>query len=674
MIPNLYLINITFMILASSTRMSCFTSDTSLELGHTSSTLKVNDSPEIIKVHASTQRTNHLQDKTDTEPQCSASPMFQQQKDFKLTEVSHNSMEIDRSKGKKRVNLIDLNIPYEVSLTPEANHPRKHPKIGNQVQDGHLSEILNHPSSNSVQEAPKSVFMKDSRSLSKKIQGREKMIQNDSDARLGTSHSNSIPTSSSSDSMIIRQNEVTAQIGSRMYRFKLTGESALLSDYRVIRIGNRWHVVPQCQVFVDLMKEHGLEIATKQGLYQAGKKLNPWFKSLERDMQNKLIDEIGSEHGSKEIHLAIIKAYKHLTMEFLSSLWMIHAQSSEDMNELTNDAWNFIKGFFSSWREVNWKDSLVIVPTINLSHCQETYTSFQILSYLMKNPTSSRISICLFWSLCNSWYKSSTYQNKKEVKSLEEFVNKTHQYLARLNLLPEWEVEPYKAHITSHLEDSIMEKNKEIINQGYRPSREEVRRENTFLKSNNSRRALSMIKEVGNDILHKLKNKGLSLNFIDHYCDRIKQQDVRWPHNWGGDFDTLKQRMKIEIFPGFLGMVELLHPLQTNKAQKETIAINGFDCLKDLLKSWGENSLKNASQIDSQSFTNFDPKNDFSSALLAYLLRLKSNSRTYSAPSVFWELWKVWEKWEGSDFLPKLYIKSQPEFMAAIRKSYSMRK
>ncbi|KAH9812533.1 hypothetical protein DFH28DRAFT_1109658 [Melampsora americana] len=597
-------------------------------------------SPETIKSHG----TSHISAQSPAVPddglQCLSTSTVQRQAEIlELPDRSHNSLDIQGSHGRKRKFTIDLNLPCDIS--PQDQNKSKNQKFTNAID-----EVSKRKKKNK---------------LCRENLWYSEEIVNDSQKLISTAQPVELvpsPAPSMSGTSNVLQNESNARKPvHHRYKFKQSGESALLTENKVIKVGNTWHAIaPQRQIFIQLKKQ-GLRFLKKQSLCDEGINTQAWFRDLRKDMQLKLVHDTGSYQESSEISRAIFRASKPMTTGLIGSLQIIHSSESGEIEELTHDGLHFIQKFLNDWRLVNWE--FPNFQHIDTSDCSKTYTPFQILGYLIRSKRKSHISMCIIWSLCNSWYKSSNYKDKKDPGTYEDFFMKIHHYLVNKELFPEMEVE--------------LEQTPSIYHQR-KPSNREKLRENIHLKDNSTKRTVSMFKTVGRGILKDLLNEGLSLGFIDEYGNHMKLRSNRFPTNWKGNLNSLKRTVKLELFPCFLGMIQVLHPSKTVKGQPNPMVLNGFNFLKELLRGWREDDLARACQKEPRSINSLDTCIEVSSVILAYILSLKPGKDTRLALSLFFGLWKVWKRGEVSKAVKNLVIETQPDFMRAIGKAYVTQK
>ncbi|KAH9812530.1 hypothetical protein DFH28DRAFT_403263 [Melampsora americana] len=653
---TLYQHLITVIFLLSTQRISCFSVNEPLEMRIT--TPDGNESSQILNLCPS-----------DKIGACSsggtAELTLQSHTEEDIHDISHTSIDIQGSNGRKRKFTIDLNLPYELCSTESDKNQSKKQNIINQVDDSTHNQF----SELQLDENLIPFYLKvpnepTDTSHTRKEYTRYTGNSSPSETTLTNSNTPKIPEpvglhlapDSSSISTVnnASQKESNEKMGFQKYTFKQNGKSVLLPQHKVMKTGETWHMIgPQQKIYLQL-KNQGILLSQKAGLNFAFRKANPWFQELEKYMQLQFYGDTKSPTESSDISRAILGACNHLTLGFLASLQMIHSPSTVNMKELTLDGWSFIQEYLGSWRQVNWKE--VNYQRIDISRCSETFTAFQILTLLSKSSQSPKTMMCIIWSLCNSWYKASTYKNKEQVGTYENFLNRSYHYLAEKNLIPELEVEiDHTPSIYHHR----------------CPSHEEIRRENILLEENRHKRTVSSMKSVGEGILKDLSIQGFSPEFIDKYCAHMEQKTVRFPRNWKGDFDSLKHRVKTQVIPCFLGMIQLLYPFESKKGQLNPIVLNGFQFLHVLLSGWEKDDLDRACQNKSWTLRRLETYDEASVVLLDYLLKLKPGAQTRLATRLFFGLWKVWQRWEGTAPVQKLDLKTLMEFTSAVEQAYA---
>ncbi|KAH9825108.1 hypothetical protein DFH28DRAFT_942827 [Melampsora americana] len=601
------------------------------------------------------------------------------QNNLEVHESPHHQLNAKESQGQKRKLAFDLNIPDTTSLNEMENNSPKHQKTMNVdkfIPDNGFGKQFggpqNIPSSIGFVNQPKVGYDKGVEIFAHR-RPRPNLIALIENKRSEISKSIESKTSLDSTTRENHHEELNDSdygISIHKYIFKESGEQVILADYRVKIVEGTWHVMPSHPDMVIKMKHHGMEIASQAGLHPKTVTIDPWFQALEEEMQDKMRQDTQSHSGSSEIYLAVFKAYRHLTMGFLASLQMIHSADLEGMNELTVDGLNFVKQHLKSWRQVNWKGALV--QPINVSDCLETHTTFQLLSYLLRLSKTSTISMCVFWSLYNNWYNVSHYKQKKKSESLQDFITTIHYHLARANSFPQWEVEPFKISTISIPKLSNLQKGMDGIHFQGRNIHDQIRFSNTSMKINRCKRAVTMMKTVGNRVLETLLSEGLSLDFIKEYCDHMSHQEVKLPHDWKGNFKSLEHMVKNKVFPGFIGVIQLLHPVNTKQGQQNIAVLEGFHFIQRLLKGWGENDLGRACKMSSWKVRRFDIHDEKSIYLLVYLMRLSPAKEIPVASSIFWGLYKAWGRSEGSEFVEGVKFDSQAHFLTAIENSYKI--
>ncbi|KAH9823053.1 hypothetical protein DFH28DRAFT_945890 [Melampsora americana] len=585
-----------------------------------------------------------------------STPFDKKQK--RLDELSHLPVNANGSRAMKRKSTLDLNLPYDVSSGQDnarvAGKPTKksHLLIDPSVKQQHdvdIQELLDLPRNVEESKATKRKLTLDLNlpyDISWTETGNElfenQQVTDQIEESTGISqHVEVQPALADSSSSISKARPYRRGGPStlRRYTFLNSGESALLHDYRVRKIGDRWHMMPMNPDIAFELKQRGMKLAIEQRLHPRNAIVTPWFHTLERDMQSIFCHETESQEDSMDIHLAILRANKYFTMQFLASLQVIHSPSPKELKELISDGWNFVQNFLESWRQFKWNGTLI--KTIDTSKCLGTYTPFEIFGHFLKTPRSSRLSLCFSWSLCNDWYNVSTYKKKKRI-SFDDYFLISHQHLVEANLFPELEVVPCS---TSD------------ILQSQRPSLDEIRRENVSVGLNQYKRAVTMMNKVGEPLLKELLDEGFSLGFIDHYCNYMGKQEIKWPHSWKGNLNSLNQKVKTVIFPCFIGMIQLLHPFNNKRGEINPAVIKGFKFLKKTLKGWGENDLKRASQIKNFNVKHFHKfHEEISIPLLLHLMQSNPLANSMMA--------SIWERKEGFKF---------SDFIIAIMKAYANR-
>ncbi|KAH9810892.1 hypothetical protein DFH28DRAFT_984482 [Melampsora americana] len=334
-------------------------------------------------------------------------------------------------------------------------------------------------------------------------------------------------------------------------------------------------------------------------------------------------------------------------MGFLASLHLIHSGSAENLDGLTLDGWNFMLGYLEGWKQSNWNEALHL--DIDTAHCMGIYTSIQTLSYVINLKKN---------------FKTSTYRNKVKLENLQGFIEAIHYSLAKAK---------FPSHISTTLQlgSSSLPQKIESFKQ-MKSSRVGLSRGNAHTLDH-CKRVVSLSKGVGHKVVWELSNEGLSLEFIKEHFNLMEQKMVQLPTNWKGNFHSVLKRVHKDIFPGFLGMIQILYYPETAQIQQNSaVLINGFQFLKELLQDWGENALERACDMEFRWVTNLDACKDLSGALLGYLLKLSPGTGSKVASSIFWLLWKGWDEWEGSKSMLKLGIKTHNELMAAIGKVLSI--
>ncbi|KAH9812531.1 hypothetical protein DFH28DRAFT_403269 [Melampsora americana] len=131
--------------------------------------------------------------------------------------------------------------------------------------------------------------------------------------------------------------------------------------------------------------------------------------------------------------------------------------------------------------------------------------------------------------------------------------------------------------------------------------------------------------------------------------------------------------VKLELFPSFLGMIQILHPLNSVQGKPNPMVLNGFQFLKESINGWGPDELEKAFKKDSQSISSLETCHSYEvgSILLAYLLHLTPGKNTRLASGLFFGLWKVWQKGGVSDTVKQLELKTQSNFVETIKKAYA---
>ncbi|EGG12310.1 uncharacterized protein MELLADRAFT_101877 [Melampsora larici-populina 98AG31] len=597
-------------------------------------------------------------------PQLLTTPSLEKHKDVEIQSLSHLPLNAKETEGKKKKLSFDLNLPYDISWTESGNESPNHRTMTDQVEEYvpkhgssyYFYEQPNTFTSNGPHAVVNTAYHKGERVSRLQPRPRKKALTNTNKSGIFQYTELQPPLASSSSRMSnARRDRQRGPAIFWRYTFKKSGESTLLADHRVRKIGERWHMVPSFPAIAQQLKQQGLKLAIHKGLHPEDScktRLAPWFHTLEMDMQNRFCLNTGSKEGSYDIHLAVLRANNYLTMQFLASLQVIHSAGLNEMDKLFPDGLEFIERFLDSWRQVKWDGALV--QSIDTSKCLGTYTPLQILSHFLKSSRSSQLSLCISWSLCNDWYTVSTYTQKKKI-SFEDYVIMSHQYLARAEVFPELEVVPFSAPDMSQMK---------------RHSLTEIHWENISADTNHYRTACRMMKTVGEKVLKNLLDKGSSLEFIESHCNHMAQKEVKWPHSWKGNINSLKRRVKNEVFPCTLGMIQLLYPFNNKQEELNPAVVEGFRFLKMLIKSWGEDDLERACEMESFSVKRFHKFDDaISIALLSHLMKLAPDSKIQIASSVFWGLWQVLKKMEGFKFTTRLPIKKQSDFIEAINKA-----
>ncbi|EGG13176.1 uncharacterized protein MELLADRAFT_58414 [Melampsora larici-populina 98AG31] len=671
MIPNQHLIAALLMALFS--HITCVSTDNCRELRTPLSIEEVNSSNNIY-IGPRCPITAHQQEIASGDPHWPATLSLGRQNKADTQETSDHPLQTEAFKGKKRISSGELKKASIVHPTESYKQSHKHRKSIDQIEDVNPNQGIrmhsdgnwNHFASN----FPLDLFNTGKQKTPKKPCISGIVCKDDNTpATSGIEGLKILSASSSSDTTNVQQKDGKKGSRYQKYTFINNGKTALLPNKKVQKIGERWHVIPDIQHIVTHLKIQGFQIAINAGLHFKGEVMHPWFHELQKTMQNRLsyVPEFPKE--SIDISLTIYRAYRYLTMQFLASLHMIHASRPDDLVQLTHDGWNFILKFLGSWTQVGWKE--LQIEEIDTSRCWEIYTPSQILIYLMKMAPKSRVSMCIVWSVFNSWYQVSEYGNKMKVQNLQDFITKIHYQLAKSDVFTKWEVEPSDISTILQLGSSISQKRAEIINRN-RPSKQELCRENTVMKSNHCKRVVSLSKEVGKNILSAQSKEGLSLEFVTAHFEQMKQKISQQPQHWQGDFDSLMKRVLVDIFPGFLGMIQILCPIETEYSKKNPAVINGFQYLMELLEDWGEDALERASQIKFKCAKTLDLYDDVSGVLLAYLMKLCSGRGKEVASNIFWLLWKGWDRWDGSKSVPKLKLQKQQDLIGSIENSLQL--
>ncbi|KAH9807782.1 hypothetical protein DFH28DRAFT_937484 [Melampsora americana] len=631
--PNLHLTIIIFMSLTAKT--ICFLNGEYMGSKTTVTNDKFDPLSKNVQFDSGFQIRALAQERSYINPHSYSTPSLGPQSKVKMLQNSDHLEGIGGSRGKRKILLIEDTPNYQGYPSESGHKSTKHQKfvdrenhsIPNQGIRIHADKSWDAFASN----LPLNLFSTDEDQMQlKNFPGLNK-----GSSKILSTHEKehtiykpegfqiTIP-SSSRDTRGKYQSQSKENDKLQRYTFINSGETVLLSSKKVLKIRDSWHVIAPHQEIVSQLRRIGFELAIQAGLHLEGEKIHPWFQNLRREMQDQISSVSEHPKGSVDINLTILKTYRHLMMGFLASLHLIHSGSAENLDGLTLDGWNFMLGYLEGWKQSNWNEALHL--DIDTAHCMGIYTSIQTLSYVINLKKTSRVSMCILWSLCNIWYKASTYRNKVKLENLQGFIEAIHYSLAKANLFPKWEVEPSHISTTLQLGSSSLPQKIESFKQ-MKSSMVELSRGNAHTLDH-CKRVVSLSKGVGHKVVWELLNEGM-----------------------------------IQI---------LYYPETTQIQQNSAVLINGFQFLKELLQDWGENALERACDMEFRWVTNLDACKDLSGALLGYLLKLSPGTGSKVASSLFWLLWKGWDEWEGSKSMPKLGIKTHNELMTAIGKVLSI--
>ncbi|KAH9810891.1 hypothetical protein DFH28DRAFT_984480 [Melampsora americana] len=635
----------------------CISIDEASAVGTTTSFERFN-SPSKIYIDSAVQIGDNTQDRYSKKPHWLTTLTLGRQTEENTPGNYVHPLQIEALKGKKRLASMVLDPPSRVYPTASYDESAKHPNFIDQIEDTipnqgiriHSDESWNplafkFPSESFDTEQQKPI---EKPWASRILLTDEKKTQFSQPGKLKTL----------SDRRSAYQYDPNEDIHFQRYTFMKSGKTVLLPNSKVQKIGDSWHVTALTQDIVNQLRIQGLQIAINAGLHPKGGVMHPWFQKLEEIMQHKLSNGPQQQLDSIVISWTILKVYRHLTMQFLASLHMIHSGSPEELGELTHDGWNFILEFLECWKQLNWNEAMI--EEIDTSRCLGTFTPFQILSYLINLAPDSRVSMGIVWSIYNNWFNVSTYRNKVKVSTLQEFVKKIDYTLAKRNLLPNCEVQPSGVSTILELGHSSSNKITQSADQ-CNLSKKGLYKKHSSVDRYHCKTVVSRSKEVGEKILCDLSNKGALLEFITDHCNHMKQKMVQLPPSWKGNYESLMRRLQLDISL-------LLYPTENPHDVKNPAVINGFQFLQELLRDWSGNTLERACQVKFKCAKSLDLYDDIPSAILAYLLKLSPGRGSEVASTIFWLLWKGWDRWDGSNSFPKLNIKKSEDFMAAIEK------
>ncbi|EGG06600.1 uncharacterized protein MELLADRAFT_63209 [Melampsora larici-populina 98AG31] len=409
------------------------------------------------------------------------------------------------------------------------------------------------------------------------------------------------------------------------------------------------------------MIDQGRQVGSQTGL---GNQMKDWFKELKKDIASKHVNSAIFKQELRKIFRTISKAYRHVTLVFLGSLQVIHSTKKEEMQELVHDGWAFIVNYMEVWRWIDLENSHVPAMDVKPEEL-EIENPLELWHYLMGLARTSRISVILLWRLCNHWYHLSSYKDKMMIKTPQDLHVRWHYHLAKANLLSDWEIEP-PATIFS-LGQSSLETNMINTKSLYRL----IRKENFSVADGRTKRFVGILREVGKKALSALNLQQSPFEFLQTYCQKMKNKNLQLPQEWKGNFESLKQKTMFGMIPCFLGMIHLLHPIEVSKDQPNPAVLDGLKFMQVFLKGWEKDDLEKAFRTDPIEIRRLARTDDPSTVLLAYLMNLKPSPDHRLASKIFWQLFQVWQRWQGSGFLNKNPLSTKIDFDNAIQMAYA---
>ncbi|EGG08558.1 uncharacterized protein MELLADRAFT_61872 [Melampsora larici-populina 98AG31] len=586
--------------LAMSIHIVCNPMDNSLQMSTIHSNTAINEVVHESLGISGLQNEAFVPQKQAKEPHTISGFVTSGQNSLGKIQSSSGSKE---SKGKKLFRF-DLNLPFESQCTEEEDQDPKRRKINDgRETDEDIQEVENHHPDHCQYSSSS-----DSMGLLSKLNQHTRVMGKASDCR------NSVPTEGYSSTTTESQSQQAVQpislIGScsmdqggsseivhkgraqfHKYHFKKSGASVMLPDHKVRVIGNSWHSIPEINHMFEKMVYLGRQVASETGLENEMKR---WFQLLKRDIVSKHINSVIFQQESRKVFRTLSKAYRQFTLVFLGSLQVIHSTPKEEMKELVYDGWAFIMRYLEVWRWIDLEHC--DVPTMAIKpETLEIENPLQLWHYLMGLARTSRMSLIVLWRFCNHWYHLSSYKNKMMIKNHQDLHVRWHYHLAKANLLPDWEIEPEPPATISSSGQSGLEINMKNTKS---PLYRFIRKENFSVKEGRSKRFVGILREVGRNTLFTLNPQQLPFKSIQTYCQTMKNKKLKLPQEWQGNFESLKQKTIFGIIPCFLGMIQLLHPIEVSNHQPNPAILDALKFMKEFLSGWGKDDLEKSFRIN----------------------------------------------------------------------------